>query len=83
MSRDAVNQLFSRFLARTGGTRLKPLSISLLLMTLMSLAPTAVYAQSANPVEGHPPLGTVRRAAGLTVSTGVDSNVLAEETNPK
>ena len=53
-------------------------------MTPMSLAPTPVWAQSANPVEeGTLHLGPFDVMPGLTVSTGVDSNVLAEETNPK
>ena len=53
-------------------------------MTVMVIAPTAVRAQASDPVSSarlH--LGPFGVTPSISVSSGVDSNVFAEDTNPK
>jgi hypothetical protein len=57
---------------------------ALLSMALTGVIPAIGSAQTANPAEtARIHLGPVGVTPGVTVSSGVDSNVFAEETNPK
>src|SRR6185436_18857609 len=57
---------------------------SLFLLALTGAAPAVAAAQTANPAEtARIHLGPVGLTPGITVSTGVDSNVFAEEVDPK
>ena len=60
------------------------LSRSLFLLALTGVAPALADAQTGNPAEtAKIHLGPVGVTPGITVSSGVDSNVFAEEVNPK
>ena len=70
--------------ARTGGADLKFISIVVCPLLLVGLAQAGVNAQTGDPVSAaRLRLGPVGITPGVTVSAGTDSNVFAEETNPK
>ena len=83
MTRDTVNQDFPV----SGANRwrcLKSRSRSFLLLTCMEIVPAVVCAQAADPVNAaRLRVGPFGVTPSITLSTGIDTNVLAEPANPK